>query len=46
MKKKKKLKDIDVFFSFNYIINITKINFSNALLDNNLYENISVYNIS
>ena len=28
------------------IINGTKINFSNILLDKKLYENISVYNIS
>ena len=31
---------------FDDIINATKINFSNILLKKQLYENISVYNIS
>ena len=33
-------------YYFDDIINGTKINFSNILLDKKLYENISVYNIS
>ena len=33
-------------YYFDDIINDTKINFSNILLDKKLYENISVYNIS
>ena len=33
-------------FYFDDIINGSKINFSNILLDKKLYENISVYNIS
>ena len=33
-------------YYFDDIINGTKINFSNILVDNKLYENISVYNIS
>ena len=35
-----------VCYYFDDIINGTKINFSNILLDKKLYENISVYNIS
>ena len=50
MKSKNELKEIDiknrVCYYFNDIINGTKINFSNILLDKKLYENISVYNIS
>ena len=49
MKSKNELKEIDiknrVCYYFNDIINGTKINFSNILLDKKLYENISVYNI-
>ena len=50
MKSKNELKRIDiqngVCYYFDDIINGTKINFSNILLDKKLYENISVYNIS
>ena len=50
MKSKNELKEIDiknrVCYYFDDIINGTKINFSNILLDKKLYENISVYNIS
>ena len=50
MKIKSELKEIDiknrVCYYFDHIINGTKINFSNILLDKKLYENISVYNIS
>ena len=49
MKSKNKLKEIDiknrVCYYFDDIINGTKINFSNILLNKKLYENISVYNI-
>ena len=49
MKGKKKLKEIDIkncmCYYFDDIINGSKINFSNALLDKKLYENISIYNI-
>ena len=44
-----KLKEIDIknraCYYFDDIINGTDINFSNILLDKNLYGNISVYNI-
>ena len=50
MKKKNELKETDsknrVCYYFDDIINGTKINFSNILLDKKLYENISVYSIS
>ena len=50
MKSKNELIEIDiknrVCYYFDDIINGTKINFSHILLDKNLYENISVYNIS
>ena len=50
MKSKNELKEIDiktrVCYYFDDIINGTKINFSNILLDKKLYEDISVYNIS
>ena len=50
MKSKNQLKEIDiknrVCYYFDDIINGTKINFSNILLDKKLYENISAYNIS
>ena len=50
MKSKNKLKEIDikncVIYYFDDLINGSKINFSNLLLDKKLYENISVYNIS
>ena len=50
MKSKNKLKEIDiknrVCYYFDDIINGTKINFSNVLLNKKSYENISVYNIS
>ena len=50
MKRKNELKEIDiknrVCYYFDDIINGTKINFSNILLDKKFYENISVYNIS
>ena len=50
MKSKNELKEIDikncVWYYFDDIINGTKINFSNILLDKHLYENISFYNIS
>ena len=50
MKRKNELKEIDiknrVCYYFNDIINGTKINFSNILLDKKFYENISVYNSS
>ena len=50
MKSKNELKEIDiknsVCYYFDDVINGTKINFSNILLDNKLYENISVYNNS
>ena len=49
MKSKNELKEIDiknrVYYYFDDIINGTKINFSNILLDKKLYENILVYNI-
>ena len=35
-----------VHYYFDDIINGTKINFSNILLDKKIYENFSVYNIS
>ena len=50
MKSKNELREIDiknpVCYYFDYIINGTKINFSNILLDKKWYDNISVYNIS
>ena len=50
MKSKNKLKEIDiknrVCYYFDDIINGSKINFSNILLNKKLYENIPVYNIS
>ena len=50
MKSKNELKELDfknrVCYYVDDIINGTKINFSNILLDKKLYENISVYNIS
>ena len=50
MKSKNELKEIDIKnrgrYYFDDIINGTKINFSNILLDKKLYENISVYNNS
>ena len=50
MKSKNELKEIDpksrVYYYFDDLINGTKINFSNILLNKNLYQNISVYNIS
>ena len=50
MKTKNESKEIDikshVCYYFDDILNGTKINFSNILLDKKLYENISVYNIS
>ena len=50
MKSKNELKEIDiknrVCYYFDNIINDTKFNLSNTLLDKKLYENISVYNIS
>ena len=49
MKSKNELKEIDIknrVCYFDDIINGTKINFSNILLDKKLYENILVYNIS
>ena len=50
MKSKNELKEIDiknrVCYYFDNIINDTKFNLSNILLDKKLYENISVYNIS
>ena len=50
MKSKNELKEIDIknrpCFYFDDIINGTKINFSNILLDKKSYENISVYSIS
>ena len=50
MKSKIKLKEIDiknsVSFYFDDIINDTKTNFSNILLNEKLYQNISVYKIS
>ena len=50
MKTKNELKESDiknrVCYYFNDIINGTKNNFSNILLDKKFYENISVYNIS
>ena len=49
MKNKNELKEIDiknrVCYYLDGIINGTKINLSNILLVNKLYENISVYNI-
>ena len=49
MKGKNELKEIDiknrVCYCFDDIINGTKINFSNILLDRKLDENISAYNI-
>ena len=49
MKSKNELKETDiknrVRYYFDDIINGTKINFSNILLDKKLYENISVYSI-
>ena len=49
MKSKNWLKEIDVkervCYYFDDIVNGTKINFSNILLNKKLYENISVYNI-
>ena len=50
MKSKNELKETDIKnrlrHYFDDIINGTKINFSNNLLNKKLYENISVYNIS
>ena len=50
MKSKNELRETDiknhVCYYFDDIINGTKINFSNILLDKKLYDNISVYNIS
>ena len=50
MKSNNELKEIDIknrpCFYFDDIINGTKINFSNILLDKKSYENISVYSIS
>ena len=50
MKSKNELKEIYIKNCLRYYfddkINGTKFNFSNILLDKNLYENISVYNIS
>ena len=50
MESKNELKEIDiknrVCYYFDDIINTTKNNFSNILLDKKLYKNISVYNIS
>ena len=50
MKSKNELKEINIKnrgrYYFDDIINGTKINFSNILLDKKLYENISVYNNS
>ena len=50
MKSKNELREIDiknpVCYYFDYIIDGTKINFSNILLDKKWYDNISVYNIS
>ena len=49
MKSKNELKESDikdrVCYYFDDIINGTKVNFSNSLLDKKSYENISVYNI-
>ena len=49
MKSKNRLKETDIkirlFYYFDDAINGAKINFSNILLDEKLYENISVYNI-
>ena len=49
MKSKNRLKETDikirVFYYFDDVIKGAKINFSNILLDEKLYENISVYNI-
>ena len=48
MKSKNELKEIDIkncaCYYFVDIINGTKINFNNILLDKKIYENISVYN--
>ena len=44
MKSKNKLKETDI--KNRDIINGTKINFNNNLLNEKLYENLSVYNIS
>ena len=50
MKCKNELKEINIknraCYYFDNIINGTKINSSNILLNKKLYENISVYNIS
>ena len=50
MKSKNELKEIDlksrVCYYFDDLINGTKVNFSNILLNKKLYRNISVYNIS
>ena len=50
MKSKRKLKEIDIknraCYYFVDIINGTKINSSNILLNKKLYENVSVYSIS
>ena len=50
MKSNDELKEIDIknhlCYYFDDIINGTKINFSNILLDKKLYKNTSVYNIS
>ena len=50
MKCKNELKEIDIknraCYYFDNIINGTKINSSNVLLNKKWYENISVYNIS
>ena len=50
MKSKNKLTEIGiknrVYYYFDDIINGTKINFNNILINKKLYENISVYNIS
>ena len=50
MKSENELKEINikncVCYHFDDIINGTKVNFSNILLNKEFYENISVYNIS
>ena len=49
MKSKNELKEINIInrvcYQFDYIINGTRINFSNILLDKKLCKNISVYKI-
>ena len=50
MESKEKLKEIDIknhgWYHFDDIINGIDINFADILLDEKLYENISVYDIS